>query len=73
MSGLRLAFTTLTLLIAVTAAPAADVISGVPYIVDGDTLSIGNLKFRLGRKRTCDGRGGGSDHAGGGASDVGPA
>lgn len=48
MSGLRLALTTLTLLIAlVTAAPAADVISGVPYIVDGDTLSIGNLKIRL--------------------------
>ena len=37
-----------TLLIAlVTAAPAADLISGVPYIVDGDTLSIGNLKIRL--------------------------
>ena len=48
MSGLRLALTTLTLLIAlVTAAPAADLISGVPYIVDGDTLSIGNLKIRL--------------------------
>ena len=48
MSGLRLTLTTLTLLIAlVTAAPAADVISGVPYIVDGDTLSIGNLKIRL--------------------------
>ena len=31
----------------------------------GDRLS--------GRKRTCDGRGGGSDHAGGGASDAGPA
>ena len=44
----RRGFTTLILLTAlVTEAPAADLISGVARIVDGDTLAIGNVKIRL--------------------------
>jgi endonuclease YncB( thermonuclease family) len=43
-----LSVSTLILLAALSPkAPAADMISGVPRIVDGDTLTIGDIKIRL--------------------------
>jgi endonuclease YncB( thermonuclease family) len=35
------------LMVLVTEAPAADLISGFPHVVDGDTITIGDTKIRL--------------------------
>jgi endonuclease YncB( thermonuclease family) len=44
----KVAVTALMIFVAlVIETPAADLISGVPHIVDGDTVAIGDTKIRL--------------------------